>query len=152
MNSPKISVDGLIFIAEHEGFSDKPYLCPAGVWTIGFGTTRYPNGSKVSKSDEKISKEIALQYLKHDVFVFEKSVDSFVDKDLTQNQFDALVSFTYNTGSEAFRKSTLLKVINANPNDQRIQKEFMKWVYGGGKKLGGLIKRRQEEANLYFKN
>jgi lysozyme len=81
---------------------------------------------------------------------YEKSVDSFCRDDINQNQFDALVSFAYNLGVGNLKSSTLLKKVNANPSDPTIRDEFMKWVNGGGKKLPGLVKRRQAEADLYF--
>jgi len=149
MKIEKISEKALEFIAEHEGLRLKAYLCPANVPTIGYGTTRYPNGSKVKIGDE-ITKDDAFKLLKFDVGKFELAVDAMTTDKVNQNQFDALVSFAYNLGSDALKKSTLLKVVNANPNDPRIKKEFQKWVYADGKKLGGLIKRRQDEANLYF--
>lgn len=149
MKIEKISEETLGFIAEHEGLRLKAYLCQAGVPTIGWGTTIYPNGSKVKLGDE-ITKDDALKLLKHDVGRFERAVDAMTTDKVNQNQFDALVSFSYNLGTEALRKSTLLKVVNTNPNDPRIRKEFIKWIYADGKKLGGLIKRRQDEANLYF--
>ena len=149
MKIEKISEKALEFIAEHEGLRLKAYLCPASVFTIGFGTTRYPNGSKVKIGDE-ITKDDAFKLLKFDVGKFELAVDAMTTDKVNQNQFDALVSFAYNLGSDALKKSTLLKVVNTNSNDPRIKKEFQKWVYADGKKLGGLIKRRQDEANLYF--
>jgi len=82
---------------------------------------------------------------------YEKAVDSYTTDSITQNQFDALVSLAYNIGVGNLKSSTLLKKVNNNPKDLAIQKEFMKWVNAGGKKLEGLIKRRTEEANLYFK-
>lgn len=150
MKIEKVSSDGLDFIAKHEGLRLSAYLCPAKVLTIGYGTTRYPNGNRV-KQGEKITKEYALELLKHDVNNFELAVDAMATDKLNQNQFDALVSFAYNLGSDALRKSTLLKLVNNNHNDPRIRKEFQRWVFANGKKLGGLIRRRQDEANLYFK-
>jgi len=149
MKIEKISEKALESIKGHEGLRLKSYLCPAGVSTIGWGTTIYPNGSKVKLGDE-ITKDDALKLLKHDVARFERAVDAMTTDKVNQNQFDALVSFSYNLGTEALRKSTLLKVVNTNPNDPRIRKEFSKWIYADGKKSGGLIKRRQDEANLYF--
>lgn len=149
MKIEKISEEALGFIAEQEGLRLKAYLCPASIITIGYGTTRYPNGSRIKLGDE-ITKDDAYKLLKHDVAKFELAVDSMTTDKVNQSQFDALVSFAYNLGSEALRKSTLLRLVNANPNDQRIRKEFQKWIFADGKKLGGLIKRRQDEANLYF--
>jgi len=147
-----LSEKGVELIKGFEGFVAKPYLCPAKVWTIGYGTTRYPNGEKVKPTDISIDKEKATEYLKHDVKTFENGVDSYLRDDITQNQFDSVVSFAYNLGLNALKNSTLLKVINHNPNDLRIKKEFLKWVNAGGKVSGGLITRRQKEVNLYFEH
>ena len=146
----KISQKGLDLIKKFEGFSAKPYLCPAGVPTIGYGATYYTNGTKVTMSDEPISEEWAEQLLSNMVHTYEKGVISLVIPKITQNQFDALVSFAYNVGVTNFRKSTLLRLINKDPNNPEIATQFMKWVRGGGKVINGLIKRRQIESKLYF--
>ncbi len=146
----KISQKGLDLIKKFEGFSAKPYLCPAGVPTIGYGATYYTNGTKVTMSDEPISEEWAEQLLSHIVHTYEKGVTSLVIPKITQNQFDALVSFAYNVGVTNFRKSTLLRLINKDPNNPEIANQFMRWVRGGGKVINGLIKRRQIESKLYF--
>lgn len=125
------------------------YKCPAGVWTIGIGTTVYPNGQKV-KAGDVATKEQAYEYLQHDLKTTEVSVDSFTIDKVNQHQFDALVSFAYNVGTGALKGSTLLKKVNVNPADPTIRAEFNKWVNGGGKVLPGLIKRRAAEADLYF--
>ena len=145
----KTSSTGLGLIMYFEGFRDKAYLCPAKVWTVGYGTTVYPDGSKVKEGDTCTEKE-ATSYLTNDVKKFEKSVNSLVKSHITQNQFDALVSFTYNLGATNLKKSTLLKKINENPLEPSIRNEFMKWVNAGGKKLEGLVRRRKSEAELYF--
>ena len=82
---------------------------------------------------------------------FEKYVDSYCRDDINQNQFDALVSFAYNLGPANLKSSTLLKKVNANPEDETIAAEFMKWVKAGGKTLKGLVRRREAESQLYFK-
>lgn len=146
----KISQKGLDLIKKFEGFSAKPYICPAGVPTIGYGATYYTNGTKVTMSDEPISEEWAEQLLSNMVHTYEKGVISLVIPKITQNQFDALVSFAYNVGVTNFRKSTLLRLINKNPDNPEIATQFMKWVRGGGKVINGLIKRRQIESKLYF--
>ncbi|MTK53601.1 lysozyme [Paludibacter sp.] len=125
------------------------YKCPAGVWTIGIGTTVYPNGQKVKPGDVA-TKEQAYEYLQHDLKTTEVSVDSFTTDNINQHQFDALVSFAYNVGTGALKGSTLLKKVNVNPADPTIRGEFNKWVNGGGKVLPGLVKRRAAEADLYF--
>ncbi len=150
MKITRIDQKGIDLITKFEGLKLQPYLCPANVPTIGYGTTRYHNGVKVSMSDMSITKEKAIDYLRHDVNGFELAVDAMAVDAITQNQFNALVSFAYNLGSTALKGSTLLKKVNANPSDTSIRAEFMKWVNAGGKKLNGLVVRRQAEADLYF--
>ncbi len=125
------------------------YKCPAGVWTIGVGTTVYPSGRRVKEGDT-CTRDEAYGYLRNDLIFTEEQVDSYTVDSINQNQFDALVSFAYNAGVGALKSSTLLKIININPNDPTIRDEFNKWVYGGGEKLPGLIARREAEADLYF--
>ena len=146
----QISQRGLDLIKRFEGFRSKPYLCPAGVPTIGYGSTYYEDGVKVKLSDRAINEEWAETLLKKTVIHYERGVDSMTQNNITQNQFDALVSFAYNTGLVNYKNSTLLKRVNANPNDPDIEKQFMRWVRAGGKVIKGLIARRQEEARLYF--
>lgn len=146
-----ISREGLSLIKAFESFRSKPYLCPAKVATIGYGTTIYPNGRRVSLLDAPITEQKASEYLEYDVASVEKAVQRVVTSDLTQSQFDALVSFTYNLGGKNLKKSTLLKKININPDDESIRYEFLRWNRAGGKILPGLTRRRTAEANLYFK-
>jgi lysozyme len=138
-------------IKSFEGFRGTPYKCPAGIPTIGYGATFYPNGKKVTMTDAAITEEQATDLLAHMLVSFEKYVDSYCIDTITQNQFDALVSFTYNLGPANLKASTLLKKVNTNPNDESIKLEFLKWVKAGGKTLKGLVRRREAEANLYFK-
>ncbi len=146
----KTSQAGLDLIKTYEGLELKPYICPAGVPTIGYGATYYPSGEKVTMTDPSISKEFAENILKEMVVKYEQGVERYVQLEINQNQFDALVSFAYNLGLGALKSSTLLKKVNANPNDHDIENQFNRWVKAGGRKLAGLIKRRQEEASLYF--
>lgn len=150
MKVTRIDQNGIDLITKFEGLKLAPYLCPANVPTIGYGTTRYYNGVKVSMSDLPITKEKAIEYLMHDVFQFELAVDAMSVDTLSQNQFNALVSFAYNLGPNALKNSKLLKKVNTNSSDPSIRTEFMKWVNAGGKKLKGLVARRECEANLYF--
>lgn len=145
------SKNGLDLIKRFESFRPKPYLCPASVATIGYGSTVYPSGRKVTLQDEEITESEACVYLGYDVAKFERAVSSCVKVPINQNQFDALVSFTYNLGGAALAKSTLLKKINANPSDPLIRNEFGKWIRAGGIILKGLVARRLAEATLYFK-
>jgi len=144
------SKKGIDLIKSYEGFSSKPYLCPANVVTIGYGTTRYPNGVKITLKDAPITEAKALEYLMFDMMSFERNVDAYCRNDINQNQFDALVSFCYNVGPNSLKASTLLKKVNINPNDPSIANEFAKWNKGAGRVLKGLVRRRKEEAQLYF--
>lgn len=137
-------------VKKFEGWSAKPYKCPAGIPTIGYGNTFYENGTKVSMNDPAITEERGIELLKHELHKFAKYVDSYCRDDINQFQFDALVSFCYNLGPANLKNSTLLKKVNANPTDPSIRDEFMKWTKAGGKVLKGLVTRRTAEADLYF--
>ncbi len=145
-----LSKKGYRLICDFEGLRLKPYLCSARLPTIGYGNTYYPNGKRVTLLDEPITKEYAFEIFKTIADKFAKRVDDMVTKELTQNQFDALVSFAYNVGTGAFATSTLLKKVNNNPNDATIKNEFLKWVKAGGQKVQGLVNRRTKEATIYF--
>lgn len=146
-----VSKECLHIIKKFEGFKAKPYLCPAGIPTIGYGSTYYfLSDNKVKLTDRAISPAYAESLLICSIYRYEQAVKRYVSAKINQNQFDALVSFCYNVGNEAFRKSTLLKRINANPNDERINAEFKRWIFANGRILNGLVKRRKEEAKLYF--
>ena len=146
----KIGAAGLHLIKDFEGLKFKPYQCSAGVWTIGIGTTVYPNGQKVNQSDSPINEIVSLLYLTHDLEYFCKQVDAYTTDAVNQSQFDALVSFGYNCGMGNLKSSTLLKKVNANPNDPTIAAEFLKWNKAAGKVIAGLTRRRQAESDLYF--
>jgi lysozyme len=150
MKITKLSQKGLDLIKQFEGLSLTPYVCAGGINTIGYGNTYYTNGKKVTLQDKPITKQQAEELLKFSLSTYEKAVDSFCRDDISQSQFDALVSFAYNLGTGALQKSTLIKKVNANPKDVTIADEFMKWNKANGKVLVGLTKRRQAEANLYF--
>ena len=154
-----LNKEGYELICDFEGLSLKPYLCSAGVPTIGYGNTYYPNGKKVTLKDKVITKEYAFEIFKFIADLFAKDVNSLVKSELTQNQFNALVSFAYNVGSdidqdsipEGLGDSTLLKKVNTNPNDISIINEFLKWNKANGVVVQGLVTRRKKEASLYFK-
>lgn len=145
----KTSKAGLDLIKQFESFRAAPYLCSAGVPTIGYGTTVYPNGIKVKLSDQKITQQLAETFLQHHVNATEKDVLSLVKVPLTQNQFDALVSFAYNVGLGAFGDSTLLKLLNAGDIDGT-SKQFERWNKTGGKVSNGLTRRRNAEKALFL--
>ena len=145
----KTSKAGLDLIKQFESFRAAPYLCSAGVPTIGYGTTVYPNGIKVKLSDQKITQQLAETFLQHHVNVIEKDVSKLVKVTLTQNQFDALVSFVYNVGLGAFGDSTLLKLLNAG-DINGASKQFERWNKAGGKIVDGLTNRRKAEKVLFL--
>ena len=140
----KISQNGIDLIKRFEGFSPTAYLCPAGVWTIGYGHT-----AGVSEGDS-IDGDTAEDFLREDLADAEGAVGKYVKVPLKQWQFDALVSFTFNLGAGNLYNSTLLKKVNRNPDDPAIRQEFGKWVHAGGRVLPGLVERRKAEADMYF--
>jgi len=146
----KVSETGIRLIAKHEGFRSSPYLDAVGVPTIGFGNTFYPDNTRVKMTDKPITEEKARELLKNIVQGFEREVSKLMCE-VKQNQFDAVLSLVYNIGVTAFSRSTLLKRINENPNEQDIAYQFSRWNKAGGKVLLGLTRRRKEEAELYFK-
>ena len=139
----KASSKAYELIRKFEGKSNKAYQDSAGVWTIGYGHT----GGVVK--GQTISDDEVERLLAEDVAVAENAVNA-QNLNLTQDQFDALVDFVFNLGAGNFQKSTLLKKLKADPNDPTIYDEFLRWVYAGGVKLLGLVRRRTDEANLYF--
>lgn len=146
----KLNDKGYELIKRFEGFSDRPYKCPAGISTIGYGNTYYPNGTKVKITDKQITREYANEILAHIADEFAEDVLKLVKSKITVNQLNALTSFAYNVGVANLAKSTLLKLVNINPNDGNIAKEFLKWNKAGGKVLNGLTNRRIAESALYF--
>ena len=146
----RISQKGIDLIKDFEGFRSKPYLCPAGIPTIGYGATYYTNGKKVSLNDRPITKANAEMLLRMHLRHYENAVKRYAREDISQTQFDALTSFTYNLGPGALRRSTLLKKVNRNPSDKGIAYQFSRWVRANGRVLKGLQKRRKAESNLYF--
>ena len=117
MKITKIGTKGLDLIKSFEGLKLKPYLCPAKVPTVGYGSTFYENDKKVKLTDPSITEQRASELLLDSLKGFERYVDSYCRDDINQNQFDALVSFCYNLGPANLKSSTLLKKANVNPND-----------------------------------
>lgn len=157
----KVSPTGIALIHHFESCILQPYLCPAGVPTIGWGNTIYENGRKVTMRDAAISQERADALFAFILQLFENEVNSLLKVQLKQWQFDALVSFAYNVGSdidadnipEGLGDSTLLHLVNKLPNDPRITVEFLKWnkTWSNGKRVvsNGLVRRRTIEAHYY---
>ena len=141
----EISKQGIDFIKKYEGFKPYAYLCPAKILTIGYGHTR---GVRLGQTCTEAEAE---QFLKEDLEIAEAEVNKVANEvQLTQGQYDSLVSFIFNLGAGNFRTSTLRKKVLNNPADPTIKAEFGKWVYVNGKVSPGLQRRRLEEIKLYF--
>jgi len=146
----KVNKLGIETMHHFEGCKLTAYLCPAKVWTIGWGNTYYPDKRPVKQGDV-VTQEQANILFEMIMNEFAIQVRSVLTKEINENQFSALVCFSYNVGVGAFKKSTLLRKININPNDETIAGEFAKWTKAGGKVLLGLVRRRKAESDLYFK-
>lgn len=140
MKSSELLINKII---EFEGCKLKAYKCPAGVWTIGVGHT------KGVKQGQIITKEQAMTLLRGDLLPCENYVNN-IGVCKTQGEFDALVDFTFNLGTAALGRSTLLKYIRQGREEQYIRDEFAKWVNSKGERLKGLVIRRAWEADIYF--
>lgn len=149
MGIKTMSQNGLNFLIREEGLVLKPYLCSANTPTIGVGCTFYEDGKRVKLSDPPITKERAIELLKLVLKGFEQKVARVTRDDINQNQFDALVSLAFNIGAGAFDGSTVLKRVNANPNDPAIEQAFEAWRLSAGKPI--LLARRKREYGLYAK-
>lgn len=145
----KVSQKAIELIKSFEGFRPTMYLDSAGLPTIGYGTL-------IDTVEEKhlltatIDEDTAERFLRFDVEKTVARMQPLIKSTLNQNQYDALLSFAYNVGVTALRKSTLLVKVNANPNDATIRGEFLKWCNASGKRIDGLYRRRVKEAELYF--
>jgi lysozyme len=146
----KVNAEGYALIKKFEGCRLKAYKCPANVWTIGYGNTFYEDGMKVKEGDV-ITQQRAEEMAKFIIDQFAVSIAPFIQKTLTDNQFSACVSLAYNIGTSGFKRSSVFKKLNINPNDPTIADSFKLWNKGGGKVLAGLVKRREAEIQLYFK-
>lgn len=138
----------LAIIKKFEGLRLKAYLCPAGVWTIGYGTTRI-NKRDVVESDTCTADE-AEEWLADDVFIVRHAIRRMVKVELKQHEYDALVSLAYNIGVGNFQRSSLLVLLNARAPANICALEFPRWNKSKGKVLAGLITRRKEEADLFL--
>ncbi|MDB9983435.1 lysozyme [Candidatus Pelagibacter sp.] len=134
---------GLELIKEFEGLELEAYLCPAKVWTIGYGHT------KTVRKGMKVTEKQAEALLKKDLERVEKAIETNVKVPLTQNQYDALCSFIYNVGGGAFQKSTLLRLLNAG-DYEGAQAQFQRWNKASGVVLKGLVRRRAAERALFI--
>ena len=138
----------LSLVKSFEGFQTHAYRCPAGIPTIGYGTTTYPDGRKVQMEDTCTEKD-ACVWLLHEITEDAEAINRHVTTALNQNQFDALASFAYNVGRGAFMGSTLLWKLNAGDYHGAAD-QFLKWTHGGGVELPGLVRRRNAERDLFL--
>jgi lysozyme len=145
----KLDLKGVDLLAQLEGLELQSYKCSAGVWTIGLGSTFYENGSKVKRGDV-ITKEQAYSLFYLIAAKFERAIADNVRVSINQNQYNALFCLVYNIGITGFKNSTLLRVLNTNPNDGNIAKQFLRWNKIAGKESKGLTNRRIKESSLYF--
>lgn len=148
MSDLTISENGLSMIASFESFEPKAYYCPAGVLTIGYGHTGTNAKGEDLQEGDTVTPEQAKRLLYEDVIWAEETV-SMQQLNLSQNQFDALVSFVFNVGATAFNHSTLLKKLKAGDYDEAAD-EFLRWNKAGGKVLRGLTARREAERELFL--
>lgn len=135
---------GLALIRRFEGFSATPYRCPAGYMTIGYGHMLAPG-----EHYDRIDEEKAQLLLRQDVRVAEYEVMRLVTRVVHQGAFDALASFTFNLGGAALQRSALRRAINRG-DDEETARQWMRWVYAGGRIMQGLVTRRKAELALYF--
>ena len=142
----KISQEGLSLIKKFEGCELKAYLCKASVLSIGYGHTA------TTHENMQIDQKTADKLLEQDILHFEKHVNDLVKVNLEQNQFDALVAWTFNLGGNALKNSTLLKVLNEK-NYEGVPEQIKRWnkatVDGEKQVLEGLVRRREAEALLF---
>lgn len=141
----RISGQGLELIKQFEGFSASAYLCPAGLRTIGYGHVL-----KAGEA-ETVDEVQAEQWLRQDVRIAEAAVARLISRVLTQGQFDALVSFTFNLGGAALQRSRLRRMVNRGEH-AAVPGELTRWVYARGRVLSGLVARRAAEGRLYMEN
>ena len=139
----RTSQSGIDKIKEHEALRLEPYRDVAGILTIGYGHVLI-NGEYW----ESITEEFAEELLRQDLAIAESAVSDYVEVGITQNQYDALVSFTFNVGVNAFHDSTLLRKLNAG--DPSTANEFERWKYAGGQVVAGLLARRKREKALFL--
>lgn len=146
----KTSAVGKALIAHYEGIKLHPYKCPAGLWTVGIGTL-IGNGKTLPPAwNRTFTLEECYALLDKELRHIERGLSKYLLVAVTQNQFDALVSFIYNLGLGAFQRSTLRRKINRG-DFLGAASEFIKWNKAGGKVLNGLTRRRISETTLFLK-
>ena len=157
MNVSPLAID---MVKHHEGVRNKPYRCPARLWTIGVGHVMYPDQAKLPldkrdsvmlkpEDDRQFTQEEVDGILRHDLDRFERGVERFCPSNLSQGQFDALVSFSFNLGLGTLQRSTLRQKLLRGDTEGAAE-EFLKYCMAGGKILKGLQNRRRDERALFL--
>jgi lysozyme len=146
-----LSKEGVELISKFEGIRLKPYKCSAGVSTIGIGSTYYEDKTRVKMSDPEITRDRAIQLFSNTAKQYQSAVRAFIKIELTQNQFDALVSLCYNIGPGNFSTSSLVKAINNKADKTEIEARWKLWNKAKGNVIQGLVSRRNKEVEYYFK-
>ena len=144
-----INERGIEMVKIFEGISTKPYLCPANVWTVGYGATRSSTGGPIDLDMEPISETEAEALLLRDLESSEGWVSRLIKTALTENQFSALTSFTFNVGAGALQRSTLRMKLNRGEG-RGAADEFPKWKFANKRILAGLVRRRAAERALFL--
>lgn len=142
----QISYNGKKLIQELEGFKGTAYLDTGGVWTVGYGTTKIEG--KPVEAGQTCNEARAQEWLLADLAWAQTAVNTLVKVRLSQPMFDALTSFVYNVGENAFARSTMLQLLNGAQYEAAAQ-QFDRWVYDNGKLVKGLVSRRREERSLF---
>ena len=145
----KVTDPGLILVKHYEGFSNTAYLCPAAHWTIGYVAIWGTDGARVTEDHPDITEVDGGHLLKRDLSIAERGVLRLIEVSLTDNQFNALCSFVFNLGSGSLQDSTLRRRLNKGDYEGAAN-EFPRWVYAGGRKLKGLVRRRDDEKLLFL--
>ena len=151
----KTSENGLKLIQEFESFVNAPYLDSARVWTIGYGSTYYPNGKPVTGRDKPITREYA-ETIQRNVISkdFEPVINELLEKEIAsgfvnQNMYDAIISLAYNIGVNGFKRSSVLRLLKQG-DKHNAGNAFLLWNMAGGKVLRGLVRRREKERKLFL--
>ena len=151
----KTSENGLKLIQEFESFVNAPYLDSARVWTIGYGSTYYPNGKPVTGRDKPITREYAETIQRHVIATdFEPVINELLKKEIAsgfvnQNMYDSIVSLVYNIGVSGFKRSSVLRLLKQG-DEVNASNAFLLWNMAGGKVLRGLVRRRGRERKLFL--
>jgi len=138
-------------IQQFEGLKLKAYKDSVGIWTIGFGNIFNLDTGKPIKQGDVITQETADRWLKIEVDNLQAKMRKVITVPLNDNQWSALTSLVYNIGFGAFKRSTLLRLLNAGASKEEVAKQFLRWNRAGGKEIQGLTNRRKAEYNLFLK-